>query len=213
MKKYSLIAAVIFALTLLVLSSLTNIVGYQIVQASQQSIIKERSNPRELLFQTIVDIANNKEIRSIILKYQIKGFNFYHPDVKFPSFVPQFFTKNQFKLIYLVGFFLSRSISKARIHSLLEQYQMNIKWLQKEISIVIENDATLNAAITQLQTSDCDCKNEIATQWNFNLLCSLILFPLYGLARLIEIGYNIYFPVIVMLIIGSIFNCFWAYWP
>ena len=71
MDKKPLIVVSICAVVLLVLGSLSNVVGYQSVQSSQQNIIKERINQRELLFQTIVDIANNKEIQRIILKSQM----------------------------------------------------------------------------------------------------------------------------------------------
>ena len=33
--------------------------------------------------------------------------------------------------------------------------------MQKEISAIIEKDAILNAEITQLKDSDCDCGNEV----------------------------------------------------
>ncbi len=63
MDKKPLIGVSICAVVLLVLGSLSNVVGYQSVQTSQQNVIKERINQRELLFQTIVDIANNNEIQ------------------------------------------------------------------------------------------------------------------------------------------------------
>ncbi len=207
MKRKWLITGIsIFAVTLLTLTSLSNVVGYQSVQTSQQNIIKERINQRELLFQTIVDITNNKEIQRIILKSQMsRGI--------FPSSELPVITKNQIRQMYFIGLILSKVISKSRIHSLVEKYQINNQEMQKEISTIIEKDTTINSDITQLKDSDCDCESKDTTQWDFRVICTLILFPLYGLTRLIEIGYTIYFPVVIMLIIGSFFNCFWAYWP
>ncbi len=204
--KKPLIVVSICTVVLLVLGSLSNVVGYQTVQSSQQSVIKERINQRELLFQTIVDIIYNKEIQRIILKSQMGRGIF--PASEFPVV-----TKNQLKMMYFLGLIHSKIISKTRIQSMVAKYQFNNQEMQKEISAVIERDAILNTEITQLKNSECDCENDNTVQWDFKLICTLILFPLYGLARLIEIGYNIYFPVIVMLFIGSIFNCFWAYWP
>ena len=206
MDKKHLIGVSICAVVLLVLGSLSNVVGYQSVQTSQQNIIKERINQRELLFKTIVDIANNKEIQRIILKSQINRGIF--PTPEFPVL-----TKNQLKQMYLIGLILSKVISKSRIQSMIGKYQSNNQEIQKEISTVIKKDTTLNSEIIQLKDSDCDCESKDTTQWDFRVICTLILFPLYGLTRLIEIGYNIYFPVVIMLIIGSFFNCFWAYWP
>lgn len=96
---------------------------------------------------------------------------------------------------------------------MIGKYGFNNQEMQKEITTVIEKDKILNTQITQLKDFECDCENDNTTQWNFPVLCMFILFPLYGLARLIEIGYTIYFPVVVMLFIGSIFNCFFAHWP
>jgi len=103
--KKPLIGVSICAVVLLVLGSLSNVVGYQTVQSSNQSVIKERINQRELLFQTIVDIANNKEIQRIILKSQMSRGIF--PTSEFPVV-----TKNQLKMMYFLGLILSKVISK-----------------------------------------------------------------------------------------------------
>jgi hypothetical protein len=120
MDKKPLIGVSICAVVLLVLGSLSNVVGYQSVQTSQQNIIKERINQRELLFQTIVDIANNKEIQRIILKSQMSRGIF--P----PSEIPVV-TKNQIRQMYFIGLILSKVISKSRIQSMIQQYQLIIK--------------------------------------------------------------------------------------
>ncbi|MBN1861924.1 MAG: hypothetical protein JW840_10765, partial [Candidatus Thermoplasmatota archaeon] len=101
MDKRPLIGVSLCAVVLLVLGSLSNVVGYQTVQRSQQNLIKERINQRELLFQTIVDIANNKEIQRIILKSQMSRGIF--P----PSEIPVI-TKNQLRQMYLLGLMLSK---------------------------------------------------------------------------------------------------------
>jgi len=206
MDKKPLIVISLCAVVLLVLGSLSNVVGYNTVQSSHQQIIKERINQRELLFQTIVDTANNKEIQRIILKSQMSRGIFPVSDIPIV-------TKNQIKMMYFLGLILSKVISKTKIQSMIGMYQLQNPITQEGIQAIIEKDATLKDEITQLKNSECDCENEDTTQWDFRVICTLILFPLYGLTRLIEIGYNIYFPVVIMLIIGSFFNCFWAYWP
>jgi hypothetical protein len=203
MDKKPLIGVSILAVVLLVLGSLSNVVGYQTAQSSNQQVMNDEVNQKELLFQTICDIANNKEIQRIILKSQISRGMFLTSDIPV-------LTKNQLKQMYIIGLLLSKFISKSRIHSMIEKYQIINPKVQKEISAVIEKDATLKEEITQLTNSKCDCKNEnTPLLWNFPVIC-MLLFPLYGLARLIEIGYTIYLPIVVMLFIGSIFNCFWA---
>jgi len=207
MNKYPLIGVSICAVVLLVLGSLTNVVGYQSVQSSNQSTINNAVNQRELLFQTIVDIANNKEIQRIILKSQMSRGIF--PTSEFPAV-----TKTQIRQMYFLGLILSKVVSKSTIQSLIGKYQFNNQEIQKEINAVIEKDTTINSEITQLKNSQCDCENEKTTRlWDFRFICLFILFPPYIIIRAIEIHLPIYLPVVIMLIIGSFFHCFWAYWP
>jgi hypothetical protein len=152
---------------LLVLGSLSNVVGFQTVQSSQQNIIKESINKRELLFQTIVDIANNKEIQRIILRSQMsRGI--------FPTSDKPVVTKNQLKIMYFFGLILSKVISKSRIQSIVGKYQFNNQEIQKEISAVIEKDTTINAEISQLKNSECDCENENRIDWHFPIICAFL---------------------------------------
>jgi len=167
----SFLTVSICAVVLLVLGSLSNVVGYQTVQSSNKQIINEEVNQKELLFQTIVDIANNKELQRIILKHQLSRGEF--PVSNIPVL-----TKNQLMQIYFIGLMLSKIISKSRIHSLLEPYQVSNQEMQKEITAIIEKDATLNAEITQLSNLECDCENENTTTWFFPVLCMLLL-PLF----------------------------------
>ena len=167
MDKKPLIGVSICAVVLLVLGSLSNVVGYQTVQSSNQSVIKERINQRELLFQTIVDIANNKEIQRIILKSQMSRGIF--PTSEFPVV-----TKNQLKMMYFLGLILSKVISKSRTQSIVGEYHFDNQEIQKEISAVIEKDTTLNSEITQLKNSECDCEKENTIEWHFPVICIIL---------------------------------------
>jgi hypothetical protein len=203
MKKYPLIGVSIVAVVILIVASLTNVIGYQTVQTSQQTVIKERINQRELLFQTICDIANNKEIQRIILKSQMsRGI--------FPTSEIPVITKNQLKMMYFLGLILSKVISKSRIQSIVRQHQFNNQETQKEINAVIEKNTILNAEITQLQTSDCDCENEKTMNWSFPIICTL-LFPLFVICFIIALFYDfIFWPAVIIDYIGLTLNCFWA---
>jgi hypothetical protein len=201
MDKKPLIVVSICAVVLLVIGSLSNVVGYQSVQTSQQNLIKERINQRELLFQTICDIANNKEIQRIILKSQMSRGVF--P----PSEIPVL-TKTQIRQMYFLGMILSKVISNQKIQSLIGRYQFGNQEIQKEISSVIGKDTNINSEITQLKDSECDCENENITRWSFPILCILLL-PLF----IISVG-NVLMgfseiPVDIMMAIGFILNCFW----
>jgi len=70
MRKNILIGVSISAIVLLVLSSLTNVVGYQVVQSSNQKSIKDDIDQKEFLFQTI-DVS---KIHSKLERLQVSDF-------------------------------------------------------------------------------------------------------------------------------------------
>jgi hypothetical protein len=194
----------ISAVILLVLGSLSNVVGFQTVQSSNQQTIKEEVNQRELLFQTIVDITNNKEIQRIILKSQMMNGKFFDPDAKLTTPI----TKNQLRQIFFIGLILSKIISKSRMQSIIGKYQLSNSGIQKEISAVIEKDVTLNAEITQLQNSECDCKNENTTVLYYPVLLYTILLCIFALS--LFLFYTFYLGAIILIITDfliTIFQC------
>jgi len=166
-RKWLVIGISTISVILLILTSLSNVVGYQTVQTSQQNLIKERINQRDLLFQTIVDIANNKEIQRIILKsHMSKGV--------FPPSEITVITKNQIKQMYLIGLILSKVISKSKIQSLIGQYQFNNQRIQQEICAVIEKDSRLNEGLNELSTLNCDCQEDSTTLWKYPIICFIL---------------------------------------
>ncbi len=159
-----------------------------------------------MLFQTIVDIANNKEIQGIILKYQIRRGEFPASDVPF-------LTIKQLKQMYILGLMLSQTIGKSRMHSIVEQYRGSNQVLQKEINAVIEMDMTLKAEITQLSNSKCDCGNG-----SFPILCRLLL-PIFTCIAWIYFAFSMIWnkapfpsPILyeILYIISKALNCSWA---
>jgi hypothetical protein len=211
MRKNPLIGVSIIAVVVVILASLNNVVGFQTVQSSNQKAINKSVNQRELLFQTIVDIANNKEIKRTILKSQMSNGIF--P----PSEVP-IITKQQIRQMYFLGLILSKVISKARIQSMVQQYQLINPEIQREISSVIEKNTTLNSEIKQLKDSECDCENENAIGWRFPIICTL-LSPLWIIAVILAIIYPgvpsdfVFYFVEGMAYIGKKLNCFWNIVP
>ena len=201
-RKWLAVGISITAVVLLTLTSFSNVVGYQSFQTSQQNLIKERINQRELLFQTIIDITNNKEIQRIILKSQMSRGIF--PTSEFPVV-----TKNQLKMMYFLGLILSKVISKTRIQSMIGTYQFNNQEMQKEITTVIEKDATLNAEITQLKDSECDCENEKDINWSFLVLC-ILLYPLLIVSVILLFLLHYYPFYEFMEALAKELNCFWA---
>jgi hypothetical protein len=163
MKKWFVIGISIIAAILLTLTSLTNVIGYQTVHTTYQQTKKETVNQRELLFQTICDIANN--IQRIILKYQMSRGIF--PESKIPVI-----TKNQLKRMYFIGVILSKFLSKTRIQSWINTHHLITPDIQQEITAVIEKDPIVQNEITQLVNSDCGCEK---SEWGFPIICTTLL--------------------------------------
>jgi hypothetical protein len=217
MDKKPLIVVSLCAVVLLVMTSLSNVVGYQTVQTSQQNLIKERINQRELAFQTIVDIANNKEIQRIIFKSQMSSGIF--PTSEIPVV-----TKQQLRQMYFIGLILSKVISTSRMQSMIQKDQLINPEIQKELSAVIEKDTTLNAELIQLKDFDCNCEKENAEFRYPVIICGTIIFTHIGLyllwAILLDNFYRLHKPLCFILALiteivatfiyalGHLFNCF-----
>jgi len=210
MKKYPLIGVSIIAVVLLVLGSLNNTIGYQTVQASNQKIIKDEVDQKELLFQTILDIANNKEIQKVILGSEITGKRFFDTGVRFSVFTPPVLTEKFLKHAYTMGVILTKTISKSKIHSILKQNQVGNQEVQKEITNVIEKDATLKGEMSQLSSITCDCGNDNTTSWNFPVLC-LLLIPFLIIALWLAFHGGSSFLGDIIVAIASALNCSWLH--
>jgi hypothetical protein len=208
MNKYPLIGGSICAVVLLVLASLTNVVGFQTVQSSNQKIINDEINQKELLFQTIVDIANNKEIQKVILGSEITGKRFFGPGMKFSTFTSPVLTEKSLKHAYTMGVLLTKIMSKSKMHLMIKQFQVNNQGVQKEINAVIEKDAKLKGKMTQLSNSKCDCGNDNTTTWTFPIICTLLI-PLWWFSLFLYFVFGITFLGEIMGAIGSALHCVW----
>jgi hypothetical protein len=210
MKKYPLIGVCIVAVIVLILASLSNVVGFQAIQSTNRKVISDEVNQKELLFQTIVDIANNKEIQRIVLKSQISRSGIFNSDTRLALSKAPVLTKNQLNHMYIVGVMLSKIISKSKIRSMIERNYITNEGVQKQINTIIEKNATLKGEMTQLSSMKCDCENENITSWNFPVLC-IIFFPLFMFSVvLLVLGINNNL-VFVLDSIGNSLNCFWSY--
>jgi hypothetical protein len=215
MQKNPLIGVSIIVVVLLVLVSFTNAVSFQIVASSNQKATKEEIvNQKELLFQTILDIANNKEIQKVILTSEMKQGEFFNHVMRFSVITPPpVLTKKFLNTAYRMGVMLSKAFSLSRMHSLLEWFQVSNQGVEKEITAVIEKDATLNGKITQLSNLKCNCEKGNTTRWSFPIICRL-LFPLFAFALGIYLFHHgLYIFLLILHSIGLLLNCFWSGTP
>ena len=203
MRKYPLIGGSICAVVLIVLASLTNVVGYQTVQVSNQKILNNEINEKELLFQTIVDMANNKEIQRVILSSELIDKRFYDPGMRSSTLTCLVITEKVLKRMYTLGVILTKTFSKSKILTLLEWCQINNQGVQKEISAIVEKDTRLRERITQLSGQSCNCENSNVT-WKFPFLCYLVLLPLF-----IFLFYIMTIPMMIVFQIAIHFGLPW----
>ena len=205
MNKYPLIGGSICAVVLIVLASLTNVVGYQTVQASDQKIITS-DNPKELLFMTIVDMINNKEIQRVIVGSEITGGKYFDHSMMFSASIPPLLTKRFLNFAYHMGLILSKTISKSTLHSMLTQYQMN-RAVQKGISVIIERTIKLKNEINQVASLSCDCENETTTPWDFPIICGILMLVLFVYWAFQSIGINLRILGNIWTYLFLEFNC------
>ena len=177
-------------------------IHFNTANASTNNQEEERITQKDLLFQTIIDVANNRDIQKIVYTSEIQSNGF---------FTPQVLTKNYLNTAYRIGLILTKILGVHRIHSLIQRYQISNSELQKDISDVIEMNLTLKSEMMQLSSFSCGCDSENTTSWTFPVLCTL-LFPLLIIAFIIFVvsGMQDFIPLQIMMSIGTILNCFWA---
>lgn len=195
MKKLVLAGASLLAVGLLILGSQTNVVGYQTIQTSQQNLLKERINQKELLFQTILDLANNKDIQRVILTSEMNSRGFFTPGIKNPIVNTPVLTKRQLEIAYHLGLLLSRSMGKTKMSSMIKQHQTLTTGIQQKINAVIENDAKLKGELNRLSSSNCNCGDEYTFQWHYPVICII-------LAR-VNVAFHTLWGIVYFLSYGS----------
>jgi len=212
MQKKLLIGISVMVACVTVFASYTNVVGVQTVKSSSNRLIKDEVHQKELLFQTIIDIANNREIQKIIFNSEMREGMFFNPGKRFPVFIPHVLTKRFLNAAYHLGLILSKTLSKSKIHSMLVRYQVGNQGMQKEIATVIEKDATLKGEMTQLSNLKCDCEETNTTVWHFPILCTL-LFPLFLFIDYLNIilptTFILAFIYFIIRTYGEVYHCFW----
>jgi hypothetical protein len=167
MNTKAIIGVSILAVVLIVLGSQANVVGYQTVQSS----VKQRLNEKELLFQTICDLSNNKEVQKAILESQGKFQNPF-PTVQLTSFPT--ITKRQLNLMYFLGVVLFKMIGKARMESLVKAHPLNTQTKDK-INTIIGSNTQLKEEMAQLSILNCPSCSGFVFTWHYPVVCLILL--------------------------------------
>jgi hypothetical protein len=174
MIRIKIVGVSVISVVVIILGSSSNVVGYQTVQSPNQNTINKEIIQRELLFQTIIDMANNKEVQQITLKSRINKQDLLYSDERFPLLKNPIVTKYQIKRLYFFGLLFSRINSQSRMNSVFDQYHFSNQEIHTEITAVIEKDDILDKQVTHLLSSKCDCDTEQTSSWEFPILCRIL---------------------------------------
>jgi hypothetical protein len=202
MQKNLIIGISIVAACVVVCASYSSVVGVQLVKASNDRVINDALDQKELLFQTIVDMANSKEVQKVILSVELMEKRSFAPCMRFSAFTFPMITEKFLKRVYTMAVLLSRTFSKSRIQAKLERYQGNDQAVQKKLAAVVEKDTVMKAEVAQLSSLSCDCENANATVWHFPIICTILTLLIQFLLDLGGLfGYVIFWIVFVPIIL------------
>jgi hypothetical protein len=170
----------------IVLASFTNIVFVHTVTSSKLTSIKNDIVQKDLLFQTILDIANNKEILKIIQNSESRGSlkKILQPTttkllfikMRFNTFLPppSFLTKKYLEYAYIMGVKLSKTLRVSTIYSILERFQVDFREIYKEITSAIGKNNELYKKVEQLSDAQCNCEKNVTLAWHFPVICAIL---------------------------------------
>jgi len=209
MTKKILILISIAVVSLIVFASFSNVVGVHTVEQSNNKVIKDEIDQKDLLFQTIVNIINDKEVQRVVLKFHSGLF---HKDVK-----TRVLTTKQLNSMYLVGSIFSKRVDKSKVQSLFQNYKLNNQELLDEIGSIIENNVMLNMEMEQLKLLNCDCEKNSTINWSFPIICAflwaIMIIP-FALWLVTALAFHVELEIMYLIWttigkIGLILNCPW----
>ena len=220
MNKYPLIGASICAVVLLVLASFSSVIGYQTVRASNEKIITTEITEKELVFQTIIDTANNREIQKAFFGSQILGKRLFDSGIKLTAFPHPVVTKSFLNFAYHLGVLFSSTIGAAKLRAMLEPHraQLSNRELEENLTAVVQKDGTLSAEWTHLTALGCGCEEDNNVSWKFPVVCTIMWMIFAPLAFLDAYVYFspfgilwgvIYFLEMILELTAQSLRCWW----
>jgi len=156
-------------------ASYSGIVGVQSMKASNDRVINDTLDQKELLFQTIVDMAHNRDVQQIILGSELTRKQFIDPDMNFFIINRPILTEKFLKRVYTLGSVLLKTLNILRINTTLEKYHADDQAMRKKLAAVVEKDTVLKAEVAQLSNLSCRCENRNAIFWKFPVICVIIV--------------------------------------
>ena len=209
MNKNILLYGSIGVCLILILASLSPVVGYQCVESDVEEN-KENYDEKDIfyskkyLFETIIEIANNPDIKRLSYQYNLNLFtsDFGNKDVLKQLFFKNFyllslllFTKqslsyNYLDSIYNKGTKLAGFFSEDDISEIMESLTFTNPEILDKSNKIIKNDEMLYKKISTLKEMNKDIKSN-QRLWNFTIICTIlaiIVLPVYMLGVVAYMG-------------------------
>jgi len=165
---------------------------------------------KELLFQVILHITNNKDIKKILnSEFEIYKESNFIQNLKLPFVdTPQIIKRKFLNDANILGNILIKILSLSRMHPIIEYYRVYNQKRQEKITSIIEKNDKLKREIIQLSNSNCDCESVSGIiNWPFPVICSILLvleiFSFF-LIWYLHIGNNLF---IIVATLGEMLNC------
>ena len=204
---------------------LANTIKTEIRSPLNNTSTEDAIKPKELLFQTIVDIAENKDIQNLFgnSEFEIelnKGEStlllmklfMKNPKLLFSIlFVHPVLSKDYLNYAYGMGLEISDTLDELDIELTVDSIHVKNPRMQEEIFNIIEGNNELNKKMEEISYLTCGCDNDNTefTNWDFPIICDILgAIAIFGLfIGLIFGGPGIIF--IIAEVLGEIFNCGW----
>jgi len=159
--------------------------------------------PKDYLFQTIIDIANNPDVKELLEQYNNDFFKvdidrsvyhkilFRNPRLLFNTL----FTKPSMSVEYLNkcynnGIGITNTLGEDKVIETIENVEVTDTKLSNEINDIITNDEELSSRIETLKEMNKDIK--LDNPWDFPVICAILImiyFPLVLVADILAFAW------------------------
>jgi hypothetical protein len=143
-------------------------------------------DPKDYLFQTIIDIANNPDVKEILEQYSYDLFNvdidrsvyrkllLRNPRLFFDMFFTKpSITQEYFNKCYNMGIEISNIIGEVKVLEIFKSFKITDTKVSDELNnIIVSNEELSNRKIT-LNEINKEFKSDF--QWRYPIICSLLL--------------------------------------
>lgn len=223
MKRKEIVLGAVLSIFILVSTSvLANTIQSDIQSVNNETLIIENDDPKELLFQTIEDMALDGNIRKIlentdlelnidkeIFRILLTKLFLQNPTLLISLlFTHPIFSIDYLNYAYGIGRKLSYSFSLSEMKVLKDCIHIKNPRISDELSLIIKDDDRLNEKIEQLTDLNCGCNtySSEAIYWDFPIICGILAILFFiGLFASIVLGID--FIITIADFLGKAFNC------